>query len=72
MRFKLIATFETKTGSESSITPGDLVVYDGQLCVALNRSDTGYLLRDCNSSESIQVDKKQSLEIVKKIYIEKR
>ena len=68
----MIAIFETETCGEAGITPGDLVLYSDRLCIALNRSEKGYLLKDCNSSESVRVDKKQSLEIVRKTQIRKR
>ena len=68
----MIAKFKTETCGDYTISPGDLVLYDDQLCVALNKIQDGYLLRDCNSSKPVQVDKKQSLEIVREIYIQKR
>ena len=57
------------TKSEKDIKPGDLVIVSGRLCVALNRTKRGYLLKDCNSDAPVYLEKNQNVEVAKAICI---
>ena len=69
-RLKLIAKITTSSSRNHLANPGDLVIVSGRLCTVLNKTHTGYLLRDCNSSISIKLDEKESIRIVKNIQIQ--
>lgn len=62
--------FETVATSQN-LNPSDLFVCDGRLCIAINRSSDGYLVKDTSSGEPFLVDKNKQIMIVSNIEMQK-
>ena len=54
------------------VNPGELIILSGDIYLVLNRTDEGYLLRNCNTSSSLEIDRGQSFKLIKNIRIENR
>lgn len=65
------ATFNTCSKADKSINPGDLVIWNGDLFVTLNRTSVGILVRDCNTGAGVELNQNDEISIVKNIQIEK-
>tara|TARA_Y100001958_G_C20773026_1_gene248001 strand:- start:198 stop:404 length:207 start_codon:yes stop_codon:yes gene_type:complete len=65
------ATFDTCPGAGKSINPGDLVVWNESLFVALNKTPSGILARDCNTGEGVRLSQNDKISIIRNIQIEK-
>ena len=66
------ATFEICSKKYQSINPGDLVFWNDSLLIALNRTSSGLLVRDCNTGEGIELSQSDEISIIKNIQIENR
>ena len=65
------ATFKIYPRERQPVNPGDLVVWNGNLLVALNKTSGGILARDCNTGKGIELSQNDEISIVKDIQIEK-
>ena len=65
----MIFKTETFVGSERDVKPGDLVVCQDKVYLALNRAENGFLLNDYTDETSFLLERNQSIEIVKNIFI---
>lgn len=64
----MIFEAETSVVSEREIKPGDLVICQSKIYLALNRVDNGFLLKDYEDETSFLLERNESVEIVKNIF----
>lgn len=66
------ADFNTEKFDFQKVSPGDLVVWDDKMHIAINRTTAGFLIKDCNTGAGINVSQSDKLSIIKNIQIRNR
>jgi hypothetical protein len=65
--FDVNITAKCYSSKVKNVLPGQLVLYDNDLLLAINSSDAGYLFNYINEEKSIVLEKNTSLKIFKKL-----
>ena len=66
------ATFNTTSTKNHTVNPGDIILWNGSLLVALNKTPKGLLARDCNTGAGVNLGNNDKISIVRDIQIENR
>lgn len=59
MKIRMLA--ETEDSIAENLIPGQSFVHNDNICIAVNRTNTGYLVRKLSESESYTIDKNESV-----------